>query len=154
MKLRLPLAVFVLALLLTSSWAQDDVAEYIVVLRPGQSISQFNRNGAQIIRTIPTSPIHLIRATSVEIGQIKLDKAVESVEKNVGVNLRSSQEVALSPSVAEQQTVSLDDHTLTTFYGTNVLKSYVNQPALTLTRVDAVRGISTGAGTRIAYIDT
>ncbi len=151
MKLRLLLAVFALALVLTFSWAQND-EEYIVALRPGQAIRQFS--GAQIVRTVPGAPILLIRASSVAIGQIKLDKAVESVEKNVGVNLRSRQEVALSPSLAEQQTVSLDDHTLTTFYWTNVLKSYVNQPALTLTRVDAVRGISTGAGTRIAYIDT
>jgi subtilisin family serine protease len=48
----------------------------------------------------------------------------------------------------------LDGQSLTNFYGTTVLQSYIAQPALTLARATAVRDISTGAGTRVAYIDT
>ena len=48
----------------------------------------------------------------------------------------------------------LDGYTVTNFYGTTVLQSYANQPALAITHVNDVRNISTGAGTHIAYIDT
>ena len=48
----------------------------------------------------------------------------------------------------------LDGQTLTTFYGSTVLQAYVNQPAVAITHVSDVRNMSTGAGTRIAYIDT
>jgi subtilisin family serine protease len=56
--------------------------------------------------------------------------------------------------VAGQMASLLDGQTLTTFYGTTVLQSYVNQPAVTITHVDQARSVSTGAGTHIAYIDT
>jgi subtilisin family serine protease len=48
----------------------------------------------------------------------------------------------------------LDGQTTTSFNGSTVLKAYANQPAMQLIGVDSVRGLSTGAGTRIGYIDT
>src|SRR4029078_13360047 len=66
----------------------------------------------------------------------------------------STDQAPLSASVVQQMTSLLDGETLTTFFGTTVLKAYVDQPALSLTRVSDVRSISTGAATRIAYIDT
>jgi len=40
------------------------------------------------------------------------------------------------------------------FYGTDVLNAYVNQTALQIIRLKETRSITTGAGTRVAYIDT
>jgi subtilisin family serine protease len=48
----------------------------------------------------------------------------------------------------------LDGRTQTTFYGTTVLKSYVDQPAVWITQLNEARELSTGAATRVAYIDT
>ncbi len=153
-------AVLVLGLLLTLSRAESGGQEYIVILKDGRSIAALNRaHGTQTVHHIANTSIYLIKTDDDDssgkiLKKIKRDQTVQSAEKNNRVKLRSGQEAPLSPSLVEQGVSLLDGHTLTTFFGTVVLKSYVDQPALALTRVNDVRSISTGAATRVAYIDT
>jgi len=160
MKIRLLGAVFVLVLVLGLSRAESSGQEYIVTLSSGHSIAALNHtHGTRTIGHIPHTPIYLIKtddggSDNETLEDIQNDRAVESVEENARIKLHSDQQATLSSTVADAMTSSLDGHTLTTFYGTNVLRSYVDQPALTLAQVNDVRDISTGAGTRVAYIDT
>jgi len=160
MKIRLLGAVFVLVLVLGFSRAQSGSQEYVVTLRSGHSISAVNHaHATQTIGHIADTSIYLIKANGSDsndtiLKDIQNDPAVDSVEKNAGVKLRSDQQAVLSSTVTDATASLLDDHTLTTFFGTDVLRSYVDQPALTLAQVNNVRDISTGAGTRVAYIDT
>src|SRR6266481_6383460 len=155
MKTRLLGAVFVLVLVLGLSRAESDGQEYIVTLRGGHSISALNHShGTRTVGHVPHMPIFLVKTDNGDsdnkiLEDIQNDKGVESVEKNAGVKLRSNQQASLSGGLAEGMASLLDGHTLTTFYGTNVLKSYVDQQALALSHVNDVRNISTGAGTRV-----
>ena len=160
MKIRLLGAVFVSILVLAFSRGESGRQEYIVTLKSGHSIEAVNHaHGTQTIRQIADTSIYLIKAASDDsddetLKGIKADRAVESVEKNAHISLHSDQQAADNSDVTDALAFSLDEHTLTTFFGTNVLRSYVDQPALALAQVNDVRGISTGAGTRVAYIDT
>ncbi len=54
-----------------------------------------------------------------------------------------------------QSTMALfGDHPVADFFGTEVLEAYSQQDALDLIRVSDIRHLATGAGTRIAFIDT
>jgi subtilisin family serine protease len=131
----------------------------IVVLKEGNSIDGLNlAYGTTTLRHIDGTSIYLVHADTDDSGavlsQLANDATVETAEPNAHVTLQSPTQAALDPSLADSMAVLLDGTTLTTFYGTTVLRSYVNQPALNITRVSDVRRISTGVGTHIAYIDT
>jgi subtilisin family serine protease len=160
MRLRVLAAVFATGLVLGISPAASRGTQFIVVLNDGNSIAAVNQaHGTSTLRHIDGTSIYLVQANtsgdnSAILSQFANDSAVATAETNDHVQLRSPAQAALAPSLAEGMAVLLDGTTLTTFYGTTVLKSYVNQPALRLTHVSDVRRISTGAGTHIAYIDT
>src|SRR5215471_7729319 len=151
MRVRLLGAVCIFALVLVHSRAESGGPEYIVTLKDGQSIAALNKaHKSQTIGYIPNTSIYLIKTDNdADDGQVlkklQKDKSVASVEKNTHIKLRSSQSAPLDPSVVEQGASLLDGQTLTTFFGTQVLKAYVNQQALTITHIDDVRGLSTGA---------
>jgi subtilisin family serine protease len=159
MKLRLLGTVIVLLLLFSSSRAGSYGQRYIVTLKGG-SIEAVNKaHGTQTIKKIPNTSTYLVKAADDDengtiLQDLRGDTAVESAEADAHVKLHSNQQASLSSTLADAMASLLDGHTLTTFFGTNVLQAYVNQPALTLTHVSDVRNISTGAGTRVAYIDT
>jgi len=160
MKLRLLGALIVLLLLLSSSRAESHGQRYIVTLKDGHSIEALNKaHATQTIEKIPNTSTYLIKVADDDendtiLQDLQSDTAVESAEANSHVTLHSNQQATLSSTLANAMASLLDGHTLTTFFGTNVLEAYVDQPALTLTHVSDVRSISTGAGTRVAYIDT
>jgi thermitase len=160
MKTRLLGAVFVLVSILGFSRAESGGQEYIVTLSSGASISALNRaHRTRTIAQIPNTSIYLIKTDDDDsddkiLKHLQHDKSVQSVEKNARIKLHSDQQAPLDSALADAMASLLDGHTLDTFYGTNVLRSYIDQPALRLTRVNDVRDISTGAGTRVAYIDT
>jgi subtilisin family serine protease len=160
MKIRLLGAVLVLIFALGFSGARSGGQQYVVKLKGGRSIGALNRaHGTQTLSQIPNTYIYLISAANTDAGDtilhaIQNDDAVDTAEKNAAIRLHSDPRTALSSVFANVTPFSLDDHTLTTFFGTNVLKAYVIQPALALVHANDVRGISTGAGTRVAYIDT
>jgi subtilisin family serine protease len=157
MRIRLLGAVLVLVSILALSRAESGGQEYIVTLKTGMAISPVNNaHGTQTIGHIPHTSVYLVKASGDDtiLNDLQNDKHVESVEKNAKVKLGSTQQASLSGVLSDVMTSSMDEHTLTTFYGTNVLKLYVEQPALTVQHVNEIRNLSTGAGTRVAYIDT
>lgn len=160
MKSRLIAAAVIVAFLLTLSRAEPKGQEYIVALKGGQSVDALNKAyGTRTLRQVPDTPIYLIQgpdddADEKTLKQLRKDKGLDIAEKNRGVRMRSADQAPLSVPLVQQMASLLDGETRTTFNGTNVLKAYVEQPALQLTRVNDVRSLSTGAATRIAYIDT
>jgi subtilisin family serine protease len=159
MRLRLLAAVLAIGLVLGISPAASRGTRFIVVLKDGNSIDAVNQvHGTSTLRQINGTSIYLVQTNTEDDGtilsQLANDGAVETAEPNAHVTLQSPAQAALDPSLAEGMAVLLDGTTLTTFYGTTVLRSYVNQPALSITHVSDVRKMSTGAGTHIAYIDT
>ena len=153
-------AVLVLILVLSSSRAESDRQEYIVTLKRGQQISAINNaHKTRTVRQIPRTSIYLVQddgdgRENGTLNDLQKDPAIESVEKNGRVKLRSDRQALPINGLTSAMASLLDGQSLTNFYGTTVLKSYIDQPALTLARVTAVRDISTGAGARVAYIDT
>jgi subtilisin family serine protease len=158
MKARVLAILFIFALPLALSFAQSGGEEYIVVLRPGQSIAALNKtHGTQTVRQIPNKPIYLLRpgdSTLFGIKKIKEDNRVELAEKNNRGRFSNSADVFVDRALAQQMASLLDGSTLTTFYGTTVLQAYVDQPAVRITQLNKARSLSTGAATRVAYIDT
>ena len=160
MKVRLHGAVLIIGLVLGLSRAESFGQTYIVVLKGGGSIGAVNKaHGTKTVRQIDGTPIYLVQTDILDIDgqvlqQLQNDRSVESAEPNARVSLRSRSDAPLDPALVQQMASLLDGQTLTTFYGCTVLQAYVNQPAVAITRVSEVRNLSTGAGTRIAYIDT
>jgi subtilisin family serine protease len=161
MKARLCGLILILALPLVLSRADSDEQEYIVVLKDGQSITAINKaHGTRTIDTIPNTSIYLISVVEDEPGnadpvkKLQADRNIEIAEKNGHVKLTSSDEAPLDTALVQQMASLLDGQSLTTFYGTTVLNSYVHQPAVQITQLDGTRSLSTGAATRVAYIDT
>jgi len=132
--------------------------EYIVTLRAGQAISDVHqKHNTKTVAQIPNKSIYLITGGPVGgsvLQDLQNDPQVESAEENVQIKLGSNQQAALDSGLANVLPSLLNGETITTFYGTNVLNSYADQPALVLSHVNDTRYISTGAGTRVAYIDT
>lgn len=148
--------VCIVGLLLTSSWAETGGTDLIVTLKDNQSIDRVHRiHGTRTLKKVPGSPIYLIHSDSPDDGRLirklRRDLSVDAVEKNVRLTLQSN---TTQPILGQNMDMLLDGRDLTTFFGTYVIKAYANQQALALVRANAVRGISTGAGTRVAYIDT
>ncbi|HLH30861.1 MAG TPA: S8 family serine peptidase, partial [Terriglobia bacterium] len=156
---RVLVATLLLVAIAALTSAQSGGQDYIVTLQAGHSIKGFNaRHGTQTIQQIPDTSTYLVRSNAPDpqniiLNQIQNDARVALAEKNSKISLQSAQ-VPLTNVLVSAMAELLDGQTLTTFYGTNVLKSYVTQPALSLIHVTDTRTISTGAGTRVAYIDT
>lgn len=162
MRLRFICGICVLAVVLSisASRAGDGGTEFIVTLKAGQAIGQLNReNGTQTIKQIPRRSIYLIRTENDDgnnrlLQKLRRDRTVESVERNKRLKL-GAESTSTNAWLDQALDFLLDgDRTRTNFYGTSVLKKYVDQPALILTQANEVRGISTGAATKVAFIDT
>jgi len=151
-------AVLTLILFLGSSGDQSDGQEYIVTLKSGQSISRFNQaHRTRTLRQVQQTSIYLVQDDGDEdetLSDLQADPAVESAEKNSPLKLRSGWQPLALNGLTSAMASLLDGRSLTSFYGTTVLRSYIAQPPLTLARATDIRDISTGAGTRVAYIDT
>jgi subtilisin family serine protease len=158
MKARAIATLCILALPLALSFAQSSGEEYIVVLRPGQSINALNKtHGTQTVRQVPNTPIYLLKPIALSpagLKKLKEDRGIEIFEKNSRGRIKNGDDVFVDPALAQQMASLLDGSTLTTFYGTTVLQSYVDQPAVHITQLNKARSLSTGAATRVAYIDT
>jgi len=148
-------------MLLAVSRAETEYSDMIVTMRPGQSIRSINEeNGTQTLRQIPNTSIYLIRLNEKDEGdrvlrKIRRNAEVESAENNSVIALTSTDvPVSASADLGHAMADLLEGRALTTFYGVSVLQAYAEQPALDVIRVREVRSLSTGAGTRVAFIDT
>src|SRR5262245_58150763 len=141
--------------------AETDYTEYIVSVRDNRSAREAADAAKGVItKKAQNAPVYLLRTdrqndprkTLAEIRQIP---GVESAEENLPITLASANVAAPGYArLAHALADLLDGNTRVNFYGVDVLKAYAEQPALSVIRATAVRGISTGAGTRVAYIDT
>ena len=123
---------------------------------------------SRIIAQVPGQPIFLIEVDDKKSvkKKIKKEKAIVDVEENGRVTVqrkKSSSGSVKSPLDLDQSTMSLfqgvlslygDAPAMTEFFGTTVRDAYANQPAMDIVRVSDIRHLTTGAGTRIAFIDT
>jgi subtilisin family serine protease len=156
---RLALAVCLAALFLAVSHAGNTGQNIIVQLSEGQSIHRINAAyGTQMVAKVSRRPIYLVHtddSTGTTLKHIRNDHAVAIAENNSQFHLgAASIPVSASPNLGQDMAALLDGSTTTTFNGTTVLNAYANQLAVSLISVNKIRGISTGAGTRVAYIDT
>ena len=124
--------------------------------------------GSRILGQIPGQPIFLIEVDDKKglDKKIKKEKDIGDVEKDGPVTLtgkkKSTPDSSTNPLGLDQSVMSLfqsvmslfGDDSLTNFYGTDVREAYAYQPALDVVRVSDIRNIATGAGARIAFIDT
>ena len=157
MRSRLLAILFVIVLPLAVTRAQADGEEYIVVLKDDHAIAAVNkRHDTQTISKIASVPIYLLKADGKAdtLKKLREDTWIEHAEENRRVRLVSGDEPPVDIPTAQQTASSLDPYTLTTFYGTTVLQAYVDQPAVQITQVNEARTLSTGAATRVGYIDT
>jgi subtilisin family serine protease len=143
------------------SVAEQSETEIVVILKAGQSIEETTRSsGTRVTRQIPGQPVYLVQPNNgnvdASIRKLGNNAGVEIAELNRPIRLESGTSASGAGDAALVQSMAalLDGQARVNFYGTNVLNDYVNQPALQIIRVRETRNISTGAGTRIAYIDT
>ena len=91
------------------------------------------------------------------IKEILNEKGIVSVEPNYPLSVDAGVGPDLEWSVMSLfwSVMSLfGEKTPTDFYGTEVIEGYANQPALDVIHASDIRSVSTGAGTRVAFIDT
>src|SRR5215813_11721760 len=142
MKNRLLWAVILLSVVCIVSRSQTTTTEYLVVLKPVASISDVNSaSKATSVRQISGTSVYLVALTGDDkngntLKKFQQDKSVDSAEYNVQIKLNSSPPTTLDPSLVQQMASLLDGYTVTNFYGTTVLQSYANQPALAITHVN------------------
>lgn len=130
-------------------------------MKSGRQITSVNEdNGTRTIGYIPQTSVYLLQNVTGDdsdkvLKKIQKNSAVDSVEVDVPLNLNSTDmSVESGPDLGHAMADLLDGTSRSNFYGIEVLKSYAMQPAMDVTQISAVRHLSTGVATRVAYIDT
>ena len=160
MRSRVFLSVALIPLVMVLVRGGNGGVDIIVKLRNGHSVRELSENyGTRKAGYLANRGIWLIHVDDSTNGQAVLHKiqkepAVEDAEIDRRVKLTSARLANVSPELVQDMMALLDGQTMTSFNGTTVLKAYAEQRAMTVIGADQVRKISTGAGTRVAYIDT
>lgn len=150
-----------LAVLLTvhaTAFGQRKQATVIVTLRSGHSIGQITKDtNTSVIKHIKGTNVYLLRQKSDDhssLRKLKNHAGVESAEVNTRLKLddEASTMVLLDENAAASLLPGRNARTI--LNGVDVPQFYAQQPALSIIEGDKVRGISTGAATRVATIDT
>ena len=141
--------------------------ELILTLTSAAKIGQIQaKYKLQVLGQAGDQPVFLVRTESTDaalIERLARDKAVTDVEPNGLVSLETeSQPIPGGVLDLDQSTMSLFQSVMslfgedspTYFFGTEVPDHYAQQIGLDVIHVSDTRDISTGAGTRIAFIDT
>src|SRR6266446_3174280 len=160
MRSRVFLSVALIPLVMVLLRGGNGGVDIIVKLRKGHSVRELSENyGTRKAGYLANRGIWLIHVDDSTNGQAVLHKiqkepAVEDAEIDRRVKLTSARLANVSPELVQDMMALLDGQTMTSFNGTTVLKAYAEQRAMTVIGADEVRKISTGVGTRVAYIDT
>src|SRR2546427_11543899 len=138
--------------------ASDDEGEFILRCSPEAIHEVVRRHGLTLIRSHGSQNIHFVRATAAArpehfLSNLRSDPDVQGIEADTDVMFPEAR-----PGLkVDQSTASILDtlshRTLGPFYGSPVLSSYVNQPAIMLIRSAEAHQLATGAGI-VAVIDT
>ena len=166
---RIILVLLLAGLLTPSVTAGARKRQLIVTIKNWKALDKLRTKfKSRIVAQIPGQPIFLIEVDDKKSvkKKIKKEKAIVDVEENGRVTVqrkKSSSGSVTSPLDLDQSTMSLfqgvlslygDAPAMTDFFGTTVRDAYANQPAMDIVRVSDIRHLTTGAGTRIAFIDT
>src|SRR2546426_6876350 len=140
-----------------ASAAQDE-GEFVLRCSPKEIHEIVRRHGLTLLRSHESQDIHLVRAPATArpehfLSDLRSDHDVQGIEPDTDVTLPG----APAGLKLDQSTASILDtlshRTLVPFYGSPVLSSYVNQPAVVLIRSEEAHQLATGAGI-VAVIDT
>src|SRR5713101_7378784 len=138
--------------------ASDDEGEFILRCSPEAIQEVVRRHGLTHIHSNESQDIHFVRAPATAhpehfLSDLRSDHDVKGIEADTDVMLPE----APAGLRLDQSTASILDtlshRTLVPFYGSPVLSSYVNQPAVMLIRSEEAHQLATGAGI-VAVIDT
>src|SRR2546428_2135710 len=138
--------------------ASDDEGEFILRCSPEAIHEVVRRHGLTLIRSHESQDIHLVRAPATArpehfLSDLRSDHDVQGIEADTDVMFPEAR-----PGLkVDQSTASILDtlshRTLVPFYGSRVLSSYVDQPAVVLIGSPEAHQLATGAGI-VAVIDT
>src|SRR2546426_940811 len=138
--------------------ASDDEDEFILRCSPEAVQEVVRRHGLTLIHSHESQGIHFVRAPATArpehfLSNLRSDPDVQGIEADTDVMFPEAR-----PGLkVDQSTASILDtlshRTLVPFYGSRVLSSYVNQPAIMLIRSAEAHQLATGAGI-VAVIDT
>src|SRR5678815_3557271 len=112
--------------------------------------------GMATVRQVPGQSIYLLQSggnVTAALQKLRKDATVESAELDQAISLNAAAPQVLS-GLSTDTMFLLDRETLMDFYGTSVLRAYVEQDALSIIHAKDARAVTTGAGARVAYIDT
>src|SRR6267143_1042957 len=138
--------------------AAQDEGEFILRCSPKDIQEVVRRYGLTLIHSHESQDIHFVRAPARArpehfLSDLRSDPDVKGIEADTDVMLPE----APAGLKLDQSTASILDtlshRTLVPFYGSPVLSSYVNQPAVMLIRSPEAHQLATGAGI-VAVIDT
>src|SRR3989449_1121291 len=140
-----------------ASAAQDE-SEFVLRCSSKEIHEIVRRHGLTLLRSHESQDIHLVRAPATArpehfLSHLRSDHDVQGIEPDTDVMLPE----APAGLRLDQSTASILDtlsyRTLVPFYGSPVLSSYVNQPAVVLIGGPEAHQLATGAGI-VAVIDT
>jgi subtilisin family serine protease len=155
MKRLLLLLVIVLGINAVAS-GQRNRTQLIVTLKDGHSIDRVNKdNSTTTLKHIGGTSIYLLRQEGDDdqaLRKLRKDTRLQTVELNAGILLADTAETTFLLDDNAETTFLLDAKTI--LNGVEVPLAYARQRALSIIEGDKVRGISTGAATRVATIDT
>src|SRR2546422_618313 len=138
--------------------AAQDEGEFILRCSPKDIQEVVRRYGLTLIHSHESQDIHFVRAPARArpehfLSDLRSDPDVKGIEADTDVMLPE----APAGLKLDQSTASILDtlshRTLVPFYGSPVLSSYVNQPAVVLIGSAEAHQLATGAGI-VAVIDT
>src|SRR5467141_3769078 len=141
-----------------TSAAQDDEGEFVLRCSSKEIHEIVRRHGLTLLRSHESQGIHLVLAPATPrpehfLSDLRSDHDVQAIEPDADVMLPE----APAGLRLDQSTASILDtlshRTLVPFYGSPVLSSYVNQPAVVLIGSAKAHQLATGAGI-VAVIDT
>ncbi len=154
------LGVLVLGVCLSAGQATaSDSINLIVTLHQADAIGEIIReHGGQVLAQVGEQPVFLVRLDHDHASELARDPRVVGVEREQVVSLDRypDQQAQLEGGLEPGQSVMslFSSYGWEEFYGTWVLKDYMDQEALHMIDADDVRDLTTGAGARIAFIDT
>ena len=137
----------------------------IVTLKDGKSIDKIlKRYKGRVLGQIGDEPIYLVEVENKKSVKKKLkkEKAVIDAEENKIIRMDREKTGSDGEIDLDQSTMSLFQSVMslfgegspTYFFGTEVPEHYAEQIGLDVIHASDTRDITTGAGTRIAFIDT
>src|SRR2546426_983719 len=138
--------------------ASDDEGEFILRCSPEAIHEIVRRHGFTLIRSHESQGIHFVLAPAsarpeLFLSDLRSDPDVQGIEPDIDVMLAEAR-----PGLkVDQSTASILDtlrnRSVVPFYGSRVLSSYVDQPAVVLIGSPEAHQLATGAGI-VAVIDT